>query len=324
MGFISREATMEAAEGFDIGCDFGGVSLGKETCRVGVKLERASITLADADASLCGKRLTGKLVVGGKQAAPGQAALPGMEDAGHEVAGVFDVKRFGVSASEISFGATFAMASVEPRDLAKLANSSGRLVVEQVDDIPDEDDGDDDEGHDDHEDVGPRPRTKAMVFSDVAPSCLDDLKRDDGAAMPLSTLEQFGTTKHITKLLKAAVGGGTVGHLEKFMAANPEYWHRDIKGIGEEKLTTLQDAHLAFRQQNPMVSDEDRSDIDYAFHQGREAWDESVSADIVAVDPYPAGDRRSKAWQLGWEAGEADSKVDVPEGGEAPDEVRVD
>lgn len=322
-----RETNMEAAgEGFDIGCDFGGVSLGKETCRVGVKLERSSITLQDADTFLCGMRLTGKLVVGGKQAAPGQTTLPGMEDAGHEVAGVFDVKRFGVSAKEITFGATFAMASVDPRDLAKLANSSGRLVVTDADVIPDDEAGDD-EGHDDHEDVGPIPKSKPMAFdAPKSPACLDDLKRDDGAAMPLSALEQFGTTRGITKSVTAAVGGKTIGHLEKFMAANPEYWHRDIPGVGPEKLTQLQDAHLAFRQQNPMVSDEDRSDVDYAYHQGREAWDEQNAAGIVAANPYPEGDRRAKAWKFGWDAGAAESPADevTVDDGEAGDSVDVD
>ncbi len=301
---------MDGGEGFDIGCDFGVVSLRAQVITFGMKVSRTEMNLDEVDRRLCCKRLTGKLVRGGRSAAPNQALLPGMEGEAHSVEGAFDVKRYGVNANGYTFSLSFSAGSVDANECQKLANSAGRLIVSHVEDLPDEDDGDDDDGHDDHEDVGPRPRTKAMTF-DAAPSpaCLADLKLDLGAAMPLSTLEQFGTTKGITKSVKAVVGGGTVGHLEKFMAANPEFWHRDIKGVGEEKLTKLQDAHLAFRQQNPMVSDEDRSDIDYAFHQGREAWDEVIAAGIQAANPYPAGDRRSKAWQLGWEAGEADSNA---------------
>jgi hypothetical protein len=301
---------MDGGEGFDIGCDFGVVSLRAQVITFGMKVSRTEMNLDEVDRRLCCKRLTGKLVRGGRFAAPNQALLPGMEGEAHSVEGAFDVKRYGVNANGYTFSLSFSAGSVDANECQKLANSAGRLIVSHVEDLPDEDDGEDDEGHDDHEDVGPITKPIKFPAAAASPSCLADLKRDDGAAMPLSTLKQFGTTKGITKSLKAAVGGGTVGHLEKFMANNPEFWHRDIKGIGKEKLTTLQDAHLAFRQQHPMVSDEDRSDVDYAFHQGRETWDAKTADDTVVVaNPYPAGDRRAKAWQLGWEAGEADSNA---------------
>lgn len=318
---------MEAAgEGFDVGCDFGGVSLRKQVVTFGVKVSRTEMTLADVDKRLCAKRLTGKLVLGGRSAAPNQAVLPGMEGEAHSVEGVFDVKRYGVNLTEYAFSLSFSVGSVDANECQKLCSSAGRLVVSHVEDLPDDEAGDD-ETHDDHDDVGPMPRAKPLAFdAPKSPACLDDLKRDEGAAMPLSALEQYGTTKGITKSVTTAVGGATIGHLEKFMANNPEYWYRDIKGVGEEKLTTLQDAHLAFRQQNPMVSDEDRSDVGYAYIQGREAVDESVVAGIVAKNPYPAGDRRAKAWQFGWDAGVAESSADdvAVDDGEAGDEVAVD
>lgn len=327
-------------EGFDIGCDFGGVSLGKETCRVSVKLDRAGMSLGAADAALCGKRLTGKLVVGGKQAAPNQALLPGMEDSGHEVAGVFDVKRFGVSSKEISFGATFAMASVEPRDLAKLANSSGRLVVEQVADIPDDeaddDEADDDEGHDDHDDVG--PMTKPIKFP-AAPTpankSLDELKRDAGAGHSLMELKKYGATIGIVRAVKDAAEGDTVAHLEKLMNANPEWWHRNIKGLGEQKLNILLDAHREFRKQYPQVDDEDRKDIDHAFEEGRKAFGNADELGTVPNPDYVKGSVKFRAWEMGFEhekalfaakvqAAKEGDAVDVADKEAAPDTLEVD
>jgi hypothetical protein len=144
---------------------------------------------------------------------------------------------------------------------------------------------------------------------------LDDLKRDSGAALPLSELTKFRATKGIVSSVRKVVGGDTIAHLEKFMADNPEYWHRDIPGVGEGKITVLQDAHLGLRRTYPMVSDEDRRDIDQAFAEGMQAFEQAQALGfedgvIAGAEPehYPRGTPRYLAWERGWDTARLDTE----------------
>lgn len=77
---------------------------------------------------------------------------------------------------------------------------------------------------------------------------------DAGAAEPLSRLTGYGMTKKKIEAVEAAVGP-TIGHLEKAMRENA-WWHRDIRGFGEEWIGRLQEAHLRFRGDYPVPSDD--------------------------------------------------------------------
>jgi len=123
----------------DVPVSFGGVSIGQDTARVGIKIERGNLALDRADECFCGKRLTGKIILGRRDDAKGQGKL--IEDTDYEVAGAFDVKRIGVSPAQISTGLTFALASVDVGDLSHFAKGQGRMVVENVAELPDGEEG---------------------------------------------------------------------------------------------------------------------------------------------------------------------------------------
>jgi len=134
----------------DLPVEFGGVSFGDQTARLGVVVSRDRLNLDAADESLCNHRLNGRVAIGGFDDAPGQGTF----EFDSVVEGMFDVKTFGVSSKAISFGLTFGLNDIDRGDLAEFAKTKGRLQVELVSQIPDKaksshaDDEDDDEPED--------------------------------------------------------------------------------------------------------------------------------------------------------------------------------
>jgi hypothetical protein len=127
---------------------FGNISIGDKTARIGINVDRGDMTISQADKNLCEKRLSGKIVSRPTGDHKDQAALPGME---FETAlnGVFDVKGFSVSKDALSFGLTFALASIDVSCLAHFAKRSGWLKVNDIEAIPEKEssngDGEEDE-----------------------------------------------------------------------------------------------------------------------------------------------------------------------------------
>ena len=115
---------------------FGNVSIGEQTCRVGVTVARTALDVAEADEKFCGCRLTGTLRVGQEGDLPGQKTLPGMPDP--ELRGTFDIKGFSAALKTISFGLTFALNGTDLGVLAGLAKREGTLTVEGVERLTDE------------------------------------------------------------------------------------------------------------------------------------------------------------------------------------------
>jgi hypothetical protein len=285
----------------DVVCEFGTVSFGAEVARISCRVARSAIGLEAADKWLCGKRLTGRLT---SNSEINQQTLPGMDDAADSVSGAFDVKGFGVRPDVLTFGLAFAKQSVNKLDLISMCRRAGRIIIEKAEDLPD-DSGDDDEKFDDHPDVGPRPLANQKALP--LPDNLQALLRDEGATKPLTDLCQWGMTKAKCDALAESVGGKTIGHLEAFMKAKPEFWSRDLKGFGPGWVTKLQDAHLEFRRQFPMVDAEDRKDAEYAFSMGVLAATEKRAA----VHEYKPGGREAKAFELGFASVAADETDDV-------------
>lgn len=135
------------APALELNVNFGNLNVGVDTCRIGVSVDRKQITPAKADSQLCGKRLIGSIVTNAGNA---NAEQPAMFEAGETVAAAFDVKSFNTKRKSISFGLTFALGSVDINKATHFASRSGKLIVNEMTEIPEEEKGKDE--HEDEED----------------------------------------------------------------------------------------------------------------------------------------------------------------------------
>ena len=188
----------------DLPVMFGGLSIGDAFARLGVRVDRESIDLTTADEIWCGHRLTGSLVLGGHDDQGGQQKL--VDDLEQKIEGVFDVKRYSVSTTDIAASLSLSLIGLDIAELAKFTKNSGRLQITGIDLIPDET----------HEDSGEREDEPGSLRSD-----------GPWRTVKLSTLfEQKGIVK---KLLEAKLV--TVGDLADYTAKG-ERLLIDIPGIG--------------------------------------------------------------------------------------------
>ncbi len=141
-------ARKRTAKVLDLAVAFGNLSVGDKTCRIGVSVDRSELSVSQADKNLCERRLSGYLVCKPPGDHPDQETFDGM-DGDSEIKGVFDVKSFTVSKDALSLGLTFAVASVNVSALAHFAKRAGRVLIDEVDEIPEKqvggDNGDDSE-----------------------------------------------------------------------------------------------------------------------------------------------------------------------------------
>lgn len=143
----AAEAEMSVSETLPV--QFGNVSIGEKTCRVGITIDRRNLGLGAADRTLCGKRLAGSILARAN-GGPDQESLPGADD-DIELAGIYDVKAFSVTAKALSCGLTFSLESIDLTKLGHFAKRSGLLKITSIGKIPadapkdDPADGDDDE-----------------------------------------------------------------------------------------------------------------------------------------------------------------------------------
>lgn len=247
----------------DLDCAFGGVSYGHETARLGVKIDRGKLDLADADEMFAGKRVECEVSLLNRSDR-GQKRLKGMEDSTPPtITTTVDVKRFGVSPTTISAGLVFNKSSIDGEALPEFANETGTLKLTVLGEIPDDEGGgsDDDDGDDDglngegNGEVVTQKRIKGGRHVTVrTPAKVSVVAGDAGAARPMSSLMKHGMSDRQCRTLKDAFGP-TIGHLEKAMRES-EWWHRDVKGFGEERITKLIDSLVAFRAENPVPSEE--------------------------------------------------------------------
>src|SRR6185503_17750984 len=101
----------------ELDVSFGDVSIGENTGRLGVTIQRKSLTPAQADKHLCGKRLTGRIIWDAGQA----DSQPAMFEAGDSFEASFDVKSLSLKPKSISCGLTFMLQSVDLNALAHFA-----------------------------------------------------------------------------------------------------------------------------------------------------------------------------------------------------------
>lgn len=129
--------------------EFGGVSIGDGTARLGLKIDRSNLNIDAADEALCGRRLKGRVVVlkDGEQA--NQTTF--LDGVRHEVESIFDVKRFGVAPRAITCGLTFSLAEIDVEALTHFAKRKGRFIVDEIGEIPGDDENEDAEDEEDEE-----------------------------------------------------------------------------------------------------------------------------------------------------------------------------
>jgi len=128
-------AKQKAGKVLDLSCSFQNLSLGDKTARIGVLVDRKELSLSAADKQICGRRLTGRLLA---VPAGDNGDQDRLFDDARDLDGIFDVKRFGVSDKEITFGLTFALKDLDVATLAHFAQRSGKLMIDNVADIPEE------------------------------------------------------------------------------------------------------------------------------------------------------------------------------------------
>lgn len=125
--------------------EFGGVSIGDSTARLGLKFDCKFMSVLVATDLLCGTRLSVKAILARPGEENGQAFIPGTEDAALEIEASVDVKRFSVSPKNITAGLTFQVKGLDVEVLSHFAKRSGRLQILDVQEIPEEEAGDEDE-----------------------------------------------------------------------------------------------------------------------------------------------------------------------------------
>jgi len=204
----------------DVPCEFGGVSIGECTARLGVRISREQISLEEADDCLCGRRLECRVVLGHPEDAPGQQTL--IEDADLCVAGSADVKRFGCSPDWITGGLTFSLQEIDVAELARFSKGRGRLAVCDIAEIPE-----------------------------------DGEHKEPARAEPPGTLKAQGPWRAIRlerlftgAVLKALLetGLGTLGELADYTASERRL--TDIAGIGQAKAELIEQRMAQFWESN--------------------------------------------------------------------------
>lgn len=133
-GYAMAKKAKSANDDVVIPCEFGGVSLGDQTCRLGVRIGRDNLSITKADQFLCGRRINGIITLSGKKDSPGQQHL---FKSALQIRGIFDIKRIGLSPSEISCGLTFNKADTDVAVLANFAKGAGSITIDSVEELPD-------------------------------------------------------------------------------------------------------------------------------------------------------------------------------------------
>lgn len=192
-----------------------------------MSIEREAIGIVEADENFCGRRVTGRVVLGGKNDSPGQAK---MFETDLQLAGTFDIHRFGVSADSFTTGITFSLKSIDVATLAKFSKGSGRIVFNSVAEILE------DQPEEIHDSPG---QTQ-----------IEDL-RADGPWRKVKLEGLFGGA--VLKSLHKA-GLETVGDLHDFQQPDKKGHIKqltDITGIGEAKVSQIEERMIEFWKQNP-------------------------------------------------------------------------
>lgn len=211
----------------DIPVQFGGVSIGKTTLRVSLKVSRSEMEdVREAERLFCGRRLSGKIALDNPKDSPGQMVI--WEDMRKVIEGSFDVHRFGCSAEYFTTGLTFNKNEIETSQIAEFTSGTGRLAIFSANAIPEgeiveevsEDEEEDSETASDP--VEKRPiiaaeEERSLAWRDIS----------------IDAHFKGGILKAMKKH-----GFATLGNLADY-AAEPPHGFDGIDGIGEQGTKTI-------------------------------------------------------------------------------------
>jgi hypothetical protein len=202
---------------------FGKVSIGAGTMSVSVVIERTVCNINSADDIFCGHRLKGRIVLGRSGDQPGQQTI--VDDLDEAIDAIFDVKSINVKQERFSATLNLSKADNDANDLGKFASATGRIIIDEVGELPDDAEGDEEDDSDESD---------------------ESLKAEGPwADVPLSDLFENSLLK---KLQAAKLV--TVGDLANF-SANPDNRLTDLEGIGPGMAGKIEDRMLQFWQSNP-------------------------------------------------------------------------
>lgn len=119
----------------ELGVVYGNLSVGDETARLAVSVERKRLKLTEADRFLCSKRITASITSTAGNDNPDQ---PSLMDVGEEIVAVWDTHSFGVNLKRISFGLTCKIGSIDITKLTHFAKRAGVVKILDIGDIPEE------------------------------------------------------------------------------------------------------------------------------------------------------------------------------------------
>jgi hypothetical protein len=117
---------------------YGNVAVGENVIRLGAAVSRSNMKIAQADRHLCEQRLKVKLIACPKGSTADQGVLPGMPSGDTEIKTVVDILSYGVNGKRISFGMKMMRGMVRLTDIADFAKRDGRILVYEIEKIPEE------------------------------------------------------------------------------------------------------------------------------------------------------------------------------------------
>ena len=114
--------------------EYLGVSFGKTTMRVGVKIKRESLTVSQAEKLFCDRRLW--LIVTTCKAGDDPAQQTFDDSFEQKVEGSADVKGFTVRKDELTLGLTYMLEDIDDKTLRLVHHHAGWLTIKQTGAIP--------------------------------------------------------------------------------------------------------------------------------------------------------------------------------------------
>jgi hypothetical protein len=123
---VTRARALGDANSFR--CQFGGVSIGDGTGRVGVQIQKDCINIGTAEKLFCGRRVHCRIVARPVDIDPDQQHFDDM-DPSTTLEAVVDVKQFSSNPHRISLGLTLSLQEIDVSDLSKFAKKSGQITV---------------------------------------------------------------------------------------------------------------------------------------------------------------------------------------------------
>jgi hypothetical protein len=123
---------------YKLEASFGSVNFGDTSASCSVKIPLSEFSLAKAHKDFCERRLKGEINAKGAAGdAAAQGTLEGMDD-DVKIKGVFDVAKISVSKKMVSFTVSFSLRDIDRAQLSNIAKRNGFLIVNTVEDIPED------------------------------------------------------------------------------------------------------------------------------------------------------------------------------------------